>query len=127
MAPNAFRDNLQILENIMRICQSQGIQLILITTPAHHTFYDSIDPFKWRLVQETVLAMAEKYGFQYNDYLKDARFSHLDYRDHDHLNFQGSEKFSKIIAQEIIQPLLLSSRDEFNACQRASEKPCMIK
>ena len=127
MIPNASSENLQILENIMRMCQSQGIQLVLITTPAHHTFYDPIDPFKWRSVQETILAMAEKYGFRYKDYLKDARFSNLDYRDHDHLNFQGSEKFSRIIDQEVIQPLLLSGGDEFNACPRVSEKPCMIK
>jgi len=119
--------NLDLLSQFIETCRSRGIKIVFLTTPVHHLYFEKINEQNYLRTQGNLENLLKKYNIPYHDYFKDERFSSLDFYNPDHLNTKGSEKFSRIINQEIIQPLLTVDRDEFNACPRVSEKPCMIK
>lgn len=127
MNPCNTQMNLKLLSHFIETCQSRGIKVIFLTTPVHHLYYEKINEQKSLRTQGDLQNLIKKYNIPYYDYFRDERFSSADFYNPDHLNTKGSEKFSRIINQEIIQPLLFSDRDDFNLCPRISEKPCMIK
>jgi hypothetical protein len=105
MDPGSTQENLKILENIITSCQSRHIDVILVTTPAHHTYFDFLDKTRWQVVQNAMKYLMDNYHVVYKNYLKDPRFYDSDFSDNDHVNTQGSIKFSQILDEEIIRPL----------------------
>ena len=127
MKPERIKENIKLLEELIRKCQARGVHVALVTTPVHHSYSDFMDPERWQATQAVMESLVKQYHVVYKNYLSDARFLDDDFYSRDHVNTRGSIKFSQLIDAEIIQPLLLSGGDEFNACPRVSEKPCMIK
>jgi len=98
--------NLKLLENIIVACQSRNIRVALITTPVHHSYSDFMDSAKYQTMQDNLKYLVERYQVLYRNYLSDPRFIDSDFYSHDHVNTKGSIKLSKIIDEEIIEPLL---------------------
>ncbi len=107
MSPMSTAENIIVLEKIISICQKRDIKVLLLTTPAHHTYYDYMNPVLWNEVQNSISLMVKKYDVYYKNYLKDPRFSNLDFSDNDHLNNQGAMKFTLILYKEVVKPLLI--------------------
>ena len=110
MRSERIPENMRLLENLIAACQSRNIQVALVTTPVHHSYSDFMDPVKYQTMQANLQVLVDRFGILYKNYLSDPRFLDSDFYSRDHVNTKGSIKFSKIIDQEIIEPLLALSQ-----------------
>jgi hypothetical protein len=108
MIPETISENERTLEEILQLCAERQVKVLLVTIPAHHTYFDSLDPGQWKIVQDFMTQLTKKYNVPYKNYLTDPRFAHstTDFHDHDHLNTNGSIKFTQILEEEVIKPML---------------------
>lgn len=91
-------DNYNLLKALAMFCKERNIQLILITTPCWHTYYDNLDEKQWAKTYELIDELQEEFDVPYYDFLKDERFEADDFYDSNHLSDVGAEKFSKILS-----------------------------
>ena len=95
--------NYQYLDGLFSVLKERNIQAVIITTPCYHTYYDNLKPELYQRMQSEIEALRQKYGLEYDNYLKDERFTAEDFADSDHLNTQGAEKFSTILKNEVVK------------------------
>lgn len=93
--------NMDYLREIIRFCESNGIMLVLITTPCWHTYYDNVNQQQISKMHELIKQIQMEYKLPYLDYLKDNRFIAEDFADPHHLSDIGAEKFTKILQYAI--------------------------
>ena len=93
--------NYNLLKAIAMFCKERNIQLILITTPCWHVYYDNLDEKQWAKTYELIDKLQEEFDVPYYDFLKDERFDANDFYDSNHLSDVGAEKFSKILSEII--------------------------
>lgn len=89
------------MKEIADFCKSRDIQLILVTTPCWHSYYDNLDKRQLDKMYELTNRYMEESGAIYFDYLKDPRFEADDFFDSDHLSDIGALKFTKILNEDI--------------------------
>lgn len=94
-------DNIQYFLQMAEWCKQRGVQLILVTTPTYHTYYERLDSAQLAKTYELVHKYAVEYSLPYYDYLKDPRFDDQDFHDVDHLTDVGAEKFTRILKEDI--------------------------
>ena len=87
--------------------QIKKIHVVFLTTPVHHYYYENIDLIKLQKLHDTMIFLMNKFHTSYFDYLKDARFTNRDFYNIDHLNSIGVEKFTRIIKDEVVDPILI--------------------
>lgn len=98
-----IKENMFYLEEIVKKCIEKKVVPVIITTPAYNTYYENLNKEKLKITEEKLEYIQKKYGVKYYNYLKDSRFVKEDFKDNDHLNPKGAEKFSKIINMEILK------------------------
>lgn len=94
-----LEENCFYLDKIVSYCKLRNIKLILITTPAWHTYYDNLDKRQLNKMYEVIRKIPE---VKYYDYLKDKRFVEDDFYDPDHLSDIGARKFTLILKSEVL-------------------------
>lgn len=92
-----IEDNLMIMRKIAQFCKNRNIQLILITTPCWHTYYDNLDKEQLSKMYELTYQFQKESGALYFDFLRDKRFEADDFFDSNHLSDVGAVKFTKIL------------------------------
>jgi Protein of unknown function (DUF1574). len=93
-----LKDNLRLLNEIIRFCSERKVQLILCTLPAYHTYVDNLDEKQYREFIETTRTIAdENPNVYYLNLLNDPDFTIEDFSDSDHLSDSGAEKASIIL------------------------------
>jgi hypothetical protein len=103
---NVYNNNAGYLESLLSEITKRNIIPILITTPVHKTYYQNADTKKLNNMEELLNKMSSKFHCKYFNYFKDTRFDRIDFADADHLSNNGAIKFSKIINNEIISPVI---------------------
>jgi hypothetical protein len=94
--------NLKYLADIIRFCKERSVNVILITTPTYHTYYDLIDKSEQLARMYAIIdSLKVEYDLTYFDYLKDHRFETDDFIDADHLDDVGAAKFTKILNKDM--------------------------
>ncbi|MFI3269407.1 MAG: hypothetical protein SNG14_05555 [Rikenellaceae bacterium] len=93
--------NKAALHNIAKFCIDNSVELIVITTPTWHTYYDNVDEVQYREMQGVVNELRSDFDIRYFDFFKDSRFVADDFYDSDHLSDVGAEKFTKILADTL--------------------------
>ena len=95
-------ENISTLKDICEICKENKVDLLAITAPfcSAFTYYDFESYTKFGSEIKSIL---KKYKYQYIDfnYLKKEHFNTIDtskYRDNGHLNTNGANEFSLILA-----------------------------
>lgn len=106
MAPATIPANLRVLTTMVELLQGRGVSVVFVTLPVIASYAAHLDAGALRRMQEAVAGLCASHGIAYVDYTKDPRFFGDDFMDVDHLSPAGAEKFSRIINQEIIVPLL---------------------
>ena len=96
-------ENIFYLEEIVKKCREKNIVPIIITTPTYVTYYENLNRENLKITEQKLGEIQKKYGVEYYNYLKDSRFVKEDFKDNDHLNPKGAEKFSKIVDMEILK------------------------
>lgn len=94
--------NVEVLERAYTSLKERNIQVVFMTAPLHHTYYDYIQPASYQRMQSILGQLSGKYGIEYFNYMHDTRFRDEDFFNSDHLNEKGAEKFSRILQDEVI-------------------------
>lgn len=89
--------NYNRFKEMAEFCQSRNIQLVLITTPCWHSYYDNLDKEQLKKMYELTNRFKNEFNIPYFDYLKDPRFEADDFFDSNHLSDVGAIKFTKIL------------------------------
>jgi hypothetical protein len=100
--PKYVARNVQYLGEMFDALKTKGVNAVIITLPGLPAYYENLRPDVYHLMQDEIQFFCRKYGLSYYNYLKDPRFTVDDFMDGNHLNTQGSEKFSRILRDEII-------------------------
>jgi hypothetical protein len=102
---NRYNEIYPKLEKFVSECKKRNLELVFISTPVMPAYYKNLDPQINARNLFAIQGLCNKYGYQYFDYTRDDRFSLREFVDNDHLNFLGSEKFSKILNEDIISKI----------------------
>lgn len=87
---------------IADFCRQRNIELILITTPTWHTYYEHLDARQVASTDSIAKTLQKKYGLRYFNYLTDERFTAEDFYDGDHLSSDiGASKFTRIFIHDM--------------------------
>lgn len=86
--------------HVAQLCKEKGIRLILVTPPMWDGFVKKVSKHQLDVMYECVAKIRKATGALYGDYLRDSRFSGVDFYDPDHLSRQGAEKFTAILKQD---------------------------
>jgi len=98
-----LNENVAFLSSILSYCEDNGIRVLLVTTPTTDYYWKNLDENQLQTMQSTISSMVSNYSnVRYFNFLKDERFEYSDFRDADHLNPTGAEKFSKLLDKIII-------------------------
>lgn len=93
--------NKAILREMAKYCQSHHIELVVVTTPVWHTYFERLNPQQLALMQSFAKELKGKYGVTYLDYMTDKRFVANDYTDCNHMSCDGAKKLSSILAHDL--------------------------
>lgn len=86
------------LEARLRKCRDRGIEVVFVTMPAWTTYRNGMSQDDVALITSSLNALCGRYdNASYVNYLADARFGEGDFRNADHLNAQGAQKFSRLL------------------------------
>lgn len=111
MSAEKIAGNMQLLSRLIETCQDHGIQVMLITTPLHHFYYDHLKEDKLARMQENIQRLVSQYHVLYLNFMKDERFgAAADFYNPDHVSTAGAEKFSRIMDDIIRNSSILAGK-----------------
>lgn len=91
------------LQKIISFCKENNLNLVFVTTPLTDKYLENFDENIMRKFYSDINKISTENNIPYLDYSKDERFT-SDYslfRNSDHLNKSGANKFTKIILEDI--------------------------
>jgi hypothetical protein len=98
-----FCENKKMIDLIIAKCQKRNIQVILLTTPTWHTYYENLDPEQLEIKEKTCNELVHSFdNVTYLNLLYDKRFVADDFYDTDHLSEKGAEKLTRLLDTYII-------------------------
>lgn len=87
--------NEEAVKNLIILAKKSGVNVILYTPPAWHTYSSNINQRLLSLTIDTVNGLCRRYSnVSYLNYLNDKSFKRNDFLDADHLNAGGAKKLS---------------------------------
>jgi len=102
---SVLKKNLKIINCILDFASEKNVKVIFLTLPAYKSYISELDETQLDLTMSTMKKITEENAICfYFNFLQDIRFTPDDYRDADHLNFNGARKFS-LILDEILKEL----------------------
>jgi hypothetical protein len=100
-AEENIESSMEAIESIIENCQKRNIRVVLYTAPAWHSYREEIDPKIMNRTMALTQQLIKKYNnVEYKSYLADPIFEKDDFRDVDHLNEKGAEKFTELIKKD---------------------------
>lgn len=99
-----LEQNKAYLQEICKICKKKNIQVIILTTPTHQSYYNNLNDNQLNITATTCSDIANQYdNVVYLNWLEDKRFNEEDFFDADHLNDRGAIKLTKLLDEYIGQ------------------------
>ncbi|MCX5660567.1 MAG: hypothetical protein NTW19_12710 [Planctomycetota bacterium] len=90
-----------LVVDLVRDLAKRGVEVVLVQMPAHESYRKELQPEADLKTKESTRRVIEKTGVRFLDYLADPRFTIDDFVDGDHINEQGSRKFTKILDADL--------------------------
>ena len=106
---NKQQENKYIISDLTALVnylKGRHINVVFVTTPVYHTYSDHINKQLLASNAKVIDSLCNRFGCSYFNYFSDNRFTINDFADNDHLGTQGASKFSSILDNEIIKPIL---------------------
>ena len=99
-----LKENLRILDEIVQLCDSNNIKLILFTPPAVKEYTSNLDMSQMERTRELIRNYERNSSkIIYKDFLFDKDFNYEHYYNADHLNVLGAKLLTKKLNKLIIQ------------------------
>ncbi len=98
MRPAALPANVELLQSLHARLRSRGIRLILFTPPVTLAYHNRLNPTRLQAILATTRNLAQALQIDYHDFSQDPRFTNADFRDSNHLNAAGRDRFSRLLA-----------------------------
>ena len=102
MTPKDWQQNIKELDMFVKQLSTRNVRPVFITPPVYITYSNHVDPKVLESIHNEIKNICEKYPCKYYNYFNDQRFSLEDFKDNNHLNAGGAEKFSKILNEEVV-------------------------
>lgn len=94
----AFTHNTEVFEKMLVLCKKRNVIPIVIIPPVYYSYYRQMIDAKKLRRDSFIDELKNRYiNMIVFDYEQDKRFIITDYKNEDHLNPSGGEKFSKIL------------------------------
>jgi hypothetical protein len=103
MREATFPVNRDLARELIRLCGPRGIEVVLVTPPAHECYRRELDTAALVRTRAATESIRREFLLRHLDYFIDTRFDETDFLDSDHLNAHGAEKFSRILASDLEQ------------------------
>lgn len=101
-------ENYKYIENLVKYSNENNIKFIFVTTPVSYPYLLYMDKDISYEMQNTVKYFTDNKDVFYLNYFYDIRFNMKDFSDYDHLNVNGTEKFSKIIRDTLVNMKIIN-------------------
>lgn len=99
-----FSKNSSEVEEIIKICQQNGIQVVLLFPPAYKAYRDQINKKQLTQTYSKIDSLVKEYdNCRFIDIFADTNYIARDFLDADHLNNLGSRKMSQFLNDYIQQ------------------------
>ena len=100
---SAYKENLDCLNQIAKICKIHNVKLLLISFPVYKTFLERVNSKCINEMKEYVYIIKNRHAnIEYYNYIDDMRFSEVDFYNASHLTDIGAHKFSQILKKEVL-------------------------
>ena len=101
MDPQYFSENVDYLNQMIRIAKEINATPVIVTPPVSHFYSANIDKNVYMQMVSTIEEISRQQKVKYLNYFYDSHFSIEDFLDPHHVNSMGAEKFTKILDKEI--------------------------
>lgn len=99
-----YQKNLAILRQFVAEAKQRNIQIVLYTSPAYPSYWENLDNNQLSITLDAVKELStQNENCSYYNFLYDSDFNATDFRDADHLNIQGAQKFSRKLDSILIR------------------------
>ncbi|PHR74624.1 MAG: hypothetical protein COA67_00685 [Lutibacter sp.] len=99
----SYYRNTKTMDYMINTCIQNNIIPIMISTPVYKSYYESYLPSKENRRRKYINHFIKKYPSSiFLDYEQDSRFKVTDFKNEDHLNPKGAEKFSKTLNDTLL-------------------------
>jgi hypothetical protein len=95
-------ENVADLDTMLEELGRRNVRVVFVTLPEYDCFSRHLNPAINRRTAQIIDSFCLTYGCRRADYRSDSRFVASDFRDGDHLNFRGAQKFSRILNRDCI-------------------------
>ncbi len=108
MHPEYVEENARAIESMIEAAVARNVKVALLYLPTIAEYSRRADPEKLARHRAVLEGLERKYPGHVvrKDYFNDSRFTHEDFSDADHLNVRGASKFSRLVDEDAIRPLL---------------------
>jgi len=90
--------NLDLLKEFFIECENRGIKIIIVTTPTHIAYRKELDKTQLSLTFSATSKLAKDFkNVSYHNFMDNTFFDESDFKDGDHLNAKGAEKFTLML------------------------------
>lgn len=109
LRPELVRETRAALIEMVQWGRDHGAIPVLLVTPVTRAYAAGYDQRELVEMRDELAKLAASHGAEVRDYFDDARFAEDEFYDFDHLNRQGAEHFTRLLRQEVVEPLLAAS------------------
>lgn len=93
-----FRKNTNWLNGILKWAEGQGIKVLLVNPPVYQSFSRGIPLAAEKATDSLIAVFSHRYPFiRYENLMKSEKFKLTDFKNDNHLNLSGAEKFSSMV------------------------------
>lgn len=98
-----LNDNVRRLEALTANLLDEGVQVVFVLMPVYESYSDNCRNENLEIIEKTTSSLVNRYGVTYLDYFTDRRFLPQDFADSDHFNAVGADRFSRILADDLVR------------------------
>jgi hypothetical protein len=99
--PSSRLENKEILSNILKILQNNGVKPIVTIFPTTKYYYENFSSETKNTFYSIINELSKEHNFQVIDLFTSDKFEDTDFVDWDHLNKQGASKMTKMLNKMI--------------------------
>jgi hypothetical protein len=93
-----LNENIKVVKRFISYAGSHDLKVVFVTTPTTPYYYKMLGSAQLELMKNTMQTFdSANANVKYYNFLKDEKFAINDFRDADHLNKKGAEKFTKLL------------------------------